>query len=160
VDLGRRSTANQMVRADLSRASPFARHRRSSAPGRWRPPPPRVGEAVALPPGASPARGAALGCGGGRQAWLGRAWCRRAPARAALAAMTPSATSSLVCASPSLFYLLYLFSSFSSSSSLVTGLPLLVEMPAMLMRCCCALLACAYAAVLCCCAAAALLLLC
>ncbi|KAK1679652.1 hypothetical protein QYE76_040500 [Lolium multiflorum] len=85
-----------MVRADLSRASPFARHRRSSAPGRWRPPPPRVGEAVALPPGASPARGAALGCGGGRQAWLGRAWCRRAPARAALAAMTPSATSSLV----------------------------------------------------------------
>ena len=126
-----------MVRADLSRASPFARHRRSSAPGRWRPPPPRVGEAVALPPGASPARGAALGCGGGRQAWHGRAWCRRAPARAALAAMTPSATSSLVCASPSLFYLLYLFSSFSSSSSLVTGLPLLVEMPVMLMHCCC-----------------------
>ena len=61
VDLGRLSTANQMVRADLSRASPFARHRRSSAPGRWRPPPPRVGEAVALHPGASPARGAALG---------------------------------------------------------------------------------------------------
>jgi hypothetical protein len=62
-----------MVRVDLSLASLFARHRPSSAPGLRRPPPPCVGEAVALLPGASPARGAALGCGGGLQclAWPG-----------------------------------------------------------------------------------------
>jgi hypothetical protein len=65
---------------------------------------------VALHPGASPARGAALGCGGGRQAWLGQAWCRRAPARAAMAAMTVSAISSLVSSSPTfLLLLLHLF---------------------------------------------------
>lgn len=92
----RRSVVGAAVRSPSTRQ--YARPSASAAAVRWRG---RGPSSRRLPCAWCSAR-----CGGGRQAWLGQAWCRRAPARAALAAMTASATSSLVSSSPSLLLLL------------------------------------------------------